>query len=194
MLIDMNELPELLRAHLGILRGLVLSALNDFNTDHRELRARYSARTEASIIHDYMVWHAKRAGLDWKFKRNLFLFRVGDGYSVKPKKLDAQLRPRSAPTQLALQFERQRFMNLFDDLDLTHLFLGYQRDGAELITSSIWLVCPDGRRIKWAAELRAADAAASLEIALPPTIPVEPEARRIKAKPGPAPKPEVIGE
>ncbi len=194
MLIDMNDLPDALRAQIGILRGLVLGALADFHGKHRELRVDYSARSEASIIHDYMVKQAKVAGFDWKLKRNLFLFRVGTDFSVKPKKLDRQLRPRNVLTQLVLDFERQRVMHLFDDLDLTHLFLGYQRDGAELLTSSIWLVCPDGRGVKWAAELRAEDAAAAVEFALPvtPTMPTETEGRRIKPKK--IAKPAVIGE
>lgn len=194
MLIDMNELPELLRAYIGTLRGVVLSALDDFNTKHRELRVDYTARTEASIIHDYMVKYAKGAGFDWKIKRNLFLFFVGNDFDIKPKKLDANLHTRRIPTQLALQFERQRVLKLFDNLDLTHLYLGYQRSGAELVTSSVWLVCPEGRRVKWAAELRAGEAAAVVEIALPPTMPTESEGRRVKAKPDAMPKREVIGE
>lgn len=195
MLIDMNELPEVLRAYIGTLRGAVLSALDDFNSKHRELRVDYTARTEASIIHDYMVKYAKAAGIAWKTKRNLFLAFIGNDYDVKLKKLDAMLRARRIPTQLALQFERQRVLKLFDNLDLTHLYLGYQRTGAELLTSSVWLVCPDGRGIKWAAELRAVEATAPVEIALPATMPTESEGRRVKAKPDALPsKPKVIGE
>jgi hypothetical protein len=192
MLIDMNDLPPTLRAHMEVLRGLVRSALSEFHTTHRELRANYSARTEASIIHDYMVWQAKIAGFPWKVRRNLFLFRLGD-YAVKPKKLDTFLRPRNVPTQLVLQFEQQRALRLFDDLDLTHLFLGYQRNGAELVTSSIWLVCPDGRQIKWAAELRADAAAGSIEIAAPSTPGqlVGAPVKRVKAK---VAKPKTIPE
>ena len=135
MLINMNELPPVLRAQLGVLRGLVHDAISDFMQHHRELRARYTARTEASIIHDYMVWHAKQTAFHWNMRRGLFLFRVGNDYSVKPKKLDRYLRPRYIPTQLALRYDGQRPMQLFDDIDLTHLYLGYQHDGAELVTS-----------------------------------------------------------
>jgi hypothetical protein len=184
MLIDMHELPATLRAQIAVLRGLVHGALQDFLTKHRDLRVDYTVRTEASIIHDYMVREAKVSGFPWKWRRNLFLFRVGQDYSVKPKKLDRHLRPRSIQTQLVLEFERQRVMRMFDDLDLTHLYLGYQIGGAELVTSSIWLVCPDGKRVRWAAELRAEDATASVQVAMPaePTLPVEPTVRRVTPK------------
>ena len=184
MLIDMNDLPPALRAHIAALRTLVHSALSDFHRLHSTLRAEYSPRTEASIIHDYMVSHTKRAGYPWKVRRNLFLFRIGDDYLTKPKKLDKSWRPRNIPTQLVLRFDGQRALRLFDDLDLTHLYLGYQREGAELLTSSIWLVCPDAQGIKWAAELRSEAASDSIEVAAPvePTMPTLPDRRRVTAK------------
>jgi hypothetical protein len=194
MLIDMNELPPTLRAHITVLRGLVHSALTDFTTLQEGLRNRYSARTEASIIHDYMVYHAKVAGYPWKVRRNLFLFRIGNDYLTKPKKLDRSWRTRNIRTQLVLRFEGQRALKLFDDLDLTHLYLGYQREGAELVTSSIWLVCPDGKGIKWAAELRADDAEMSIEIAAPATIPDEPTGKRVSAKKTTEPQTKTKGE
>jgi hypothetical protein len=184
MLIDMTDLPPILQAHIDTLRGLVSTSLTRFHDLHRELRADYSARSEASIIHDYMLKEAKLAGFPWKLRRNLFLFRLGD-FAVKLKKLDNLLRPRRIPTQLSLNFERQRAIRLFDDLDLTHLFLGYQRNGAELVTSAIWLVCPDGKNIKWAAELTAV-ASPMIEIAAPAVAPEPTPVRRVRAKKAPS--------
>lgn len=190
MLIDMNDLPPALRDHINALRALVQNALLRFHEKQRELRVDYSARTEASIIHDYMVREAKGAGYNWKVRRNLFLFRVGEDYSVKPKKLDRALRPRNIQTQFVLDFERQNTTALFEDLDLTNLFLGYQRDGAELVTSSVWLVCPQGKGMKWAAELRAEAASnAAVEVAVPAaTVPTEVERRRVSPKKRPETK------
>lgn len=185
MLIDMNDLPPTLRVHIAALRGLVKRALEDFLKDHKMLRARYCARTEASLIHDNMVWYAKLTGLAWKLRRNLFLLRVDRDYAVKPKKLDNRLRPRNIQTQLVLDFDRQRAIRLFDDLDLTHLYLGYQLDGAELLTASIWLVCPEGKGIRWAAELRDEPASAAVDVAVPaaPTMPPASDGKRVKRKP-----------
>jgi hypothetical protein len=182
MLIRLSELPEALRKHVVTLRGFVSSALENFVGEHAPFRVKYCRRTEASIIHDYIIWHAKQASFPHQVKRNLFLLNVENDYRVKPKKLDSSLRPRNIQTNLVLEFERNRGLRLFDDLDLTHVFLGYQRDGVELLNSPIWLVCPQGRRVKWAVELPADMEAATVEVAVAPTIPQEPSERRIKPK------------
>ena len=71
-------------------------------------------------------------------------------------------------------------------MDVTHLFLGYQRNDVEISKSSIWLVCPDGKRVKWIAELTSADeAGGAMEIGIVgPTDPMsgQTEGRRIKPK------------
>jgi len=183
MLISLLELPENLRKHVSTLSACVKLALADFVADQSAHRVRYSARTEASIIHDYMVWYAKDM-FPWKLRRNLFLLHVENDYRVKLKKLDGRWRPRNIQTDLVLQFEEQRPLRLFDDLDLTHLFLGYQRDEAEILRSSIWLVRPNGRTIQWAAELGIEDGASAMNFAvIAPTDPTrDADIRRVRPK------------
>jgi len=192
MLISLNELPEALGKHITHLRGIVRQALDEFIRDHKALRYRYSSRSEASIIHDYMVWFAKQAGFSWQVKRNLFLFEVGQDFRVKPKRLSKQFQTSNIPTRLALQFEDQRPLKLFDDLDLTNVFLGYQCDGPEIANWSIWLVEPKGKGIKWAADLSAVTPATQVSIAVA-TTPDESTARRIRPKQTPAVKREAKG-
>jgi hypothetical protein len=181
MLISLNDLPEPLRKYITELRACVKSALEDFVSICAPFRVRLSQRTEASIIHDFMTWYA-RERFEWVLKRNLFLVKIED-YRVKLKKLDARWRTRSIPTQLALQFEKQQQLHLFDDLDVTNLFLGYQRDAVEILKSGIWLVCPDGKGFKWVAELTTEEIGGAVEFAITPTEPTaEIEERRITAK------------
>lgn len=185
MLIGLDELPEALRRHVASLRECVTFALGDFVKEHTRLRARYSSRTEASIIHDYMVWNAKDR-FPWKLKRNLFLIQIENEFRAKLKKLDGSWHTRRIPTQLSLRFEKQLPLQgrLFDDLDFEHVFLGYQRDGAEILKSKVWLVCPDGpRHFKWIAELTADEAAGSVEFAVAmPGDTDDATGRRIKPK------------
>jgi hypothetical protein len=192
MLISLDELPEVLGKHIAQLRGIVRQALDEFVKDHRALRYRYSTRSEASIIHDYMVWFAKQAGFAWKVKRNLFLFEVGQDFRIKPKRLSKNFQTSNIQTRLVLQFEDQRPLRLFDDLDLTNVFLGYQCDGPEIANWSIWLVEPKRKGIKWAADLSGSETA-SVSIAVA-TQPDEPQGRRIKPKQIPATKREASGE
>jgi len=181
MLIDLSELPEALRKHVTTLRECVNLALADFAKIHAELRARYSPRSEASIIHDYMVGFA-RDRFDWLQKRNLFLIKI-EGFRAKLKKLDGNWRPHNIETQLVLNFERQQPLRLFDDLDVEHVFLGYQRDEVEILKSKVWLVCPDGKGFKWIAELTSSKGSSSVQVAASPVEgPAEAVARRIKPK------------
>jgi hypothetical protein len=184
MLISLNELPSALRAHVTTLRACVRLALDDFATDHTKLKFRYTLRTEASIINDYMVWYAKDR-FPWKLRRNLFLVQVGPDFRAKLKKLTGGWGTRNIQTNMVLQYEQQRPMRLFDDMDLTHLFLGYQRNDAEISKSSIWLVCPQGKGIKWIADLtNADDATTTIDVGIvSPTDPnIDAGARRIKPR------------
>lgn len=183
MLISLSELPEALRVHVETLRACVRLALDDFTKDHSPLRFRYTLRTEASIINDYMVWYAKDR-FPWKLKRNLFLIEIEQDFRAKLKKLTGAWKTSNIQTNLVLRYEQQKPIRLFDDMDLTHLYLGYQRNDAELSKSTIWLVCPDGKRAKWIADLSTADGAEALDVRVAgPTDPTPDQtARRIKPK------------
>jgi len=182
MLIGLEDLPTHLRAHIADMRECVRLALADFIAVHAPLRHRYSGRTEASIIHDYMADFAKER-FPWKLRRNLFLLTLDD-CRVKLKKLDGRHRARNIQTNLVLQFDHQWPMRLFDDLDVTHLYLGYQRDPVEITNSSIWLVRPDGNRTAWAVELTDDAGESAMEFAvMAATDPnAETSVKRVKQK------------
>jgi hypothetical protein len=184
MLIDLSELPEGIRRHVEVLRACVENALRDFVKDHNLLRWRYSLRTEASIINDYMIDHAKRSqDFQWKIRRNLFLLEVSRDFRMKLKKINGRFRTSNIPTNLSLQFDYQRPMRLFDDLDLTHIVLGYQRDPVEISASRIWLVCPNGKQPKWIAEITGDRG--SMQVAVSSPTPEAPPQRRVRPKRGP---------
>ena len=186
MLINIEDLPADLRKHVEPLREFVRQALRDFLAHHSAFRVRYSPRTQASIIHDYMVWFAKESKqYEWRLRRNLFLFKLENDYTVKPKKiriLDGKWRVSNIRTNLVLAFEQQRPIRLFDDLDLTHLYLGYQLDPVEVGNSTIWLVCPQGRGTKWAVELSADENAAVVNVGTFHPEPAPTPVRRVRRK------------
>ena len=105
MLISLNELPDALRTHVSTLRACVRLALDDFATDHTALKFKYTLRTEASIINDYMVWYAKDR-FPWKLKRNLFLVQVGQDFTAKLKKLTGGWQTANIQTQMVLRYEQ----------------------------------------------------------------------------------------
>ena len=154
-LIAQDELPATLREYVPDLHACVRNGLDEFVAEHKVCRVDYTRRTEASIIHDYMVKHARsQFSSSCVLRQNLFLIKLGQDYLVKLKRLDQHHHVSRIPTNLSLQFEGQDQMPLFDDLDRIHLYLGYQFDPIEVSKSRIWITRPEGPfLVRFAAEL-----------------------------------------
>jgi len=176
---DETQLPPQLRAALPGLRECVAAALKEYASDHRLLAHKYTRRSEANLIRDYMVTQAQ-SRFSWKLKRNLFVITAIDDHRIKLKKLDSNLRTKNHHTQLSLRFEYQKSMRLFDDLDLVNLYLGYQRHEVEVSKSRIWLVQPRGQSIAWAIDLTGDQQLFTVETL--PSTPTAPPVRRVRPK------------
>jgi len=148
---------ESLREFELIFAEIVSVALRRFVEEQAQLRHKYTARTEANIIHDYMRLEArKRLGdhprIRFIDKGNRFEILVGSEWRIKLKKLDRQLRTRNIETQAVFAFLNQMAGQgfLFDPSVLpTNLHLGYKRDGVEITPSNVYLACPNGRKVAW---------------------------------------------
>ena len=142
-------------------------------------RYRLRGLAESVIIHDYATAELDRV-FDCSRKRGLFLVRLPE-HRVKVKKLDANWQPRNIPTQTFLRFMEQAQLDLFDNLWLTNIILGYQKDPIDPSRSTVWLVCPDGADgLRWVAELT--EHVASPPAAAPKPQPEAAPAKRIRAK------------
>jgi hypothetical protein len=145
-----NDLkPVLTRLH-----DVIQSALKEFIESYRELRHKMSSRSAASVIHDLMRWHMEQefpegnaAGVRCVLKRSkLFVVMIADKYQIKLKKLDRNFRTFNVMTQQTFDFLNNAGQLTLDGFpDPTNLHLGYrQQKQAELLTSEIWLTCPNG--------------------------------------------------
>jgi hypothetical protein len=152
-----------LRPFLPRMARAVRAALAEYVTDYVALRHKHSKRTRASVLHDLMVKQ-----LDKEFpvdpnkpvpdvmvmpRGNLNLLVVFLGkYKIRIKKFGSRLRTSNIPTQACLDFERQESFAAIPDA--TNLNLGYQPlDDATLLTSRVWLTCPNGSGVHWYKEL-----------------------------------------
>jgi hypothetical protein len=136
----------------------IRSALSDFVAEHASLRFKYSTRTEASIIHDYMVYGlrgelAGLPGLSFTVKRGLFLICIKQRWMFRAKRLDNSLRSRNILTQQVLDFLGQVQLEIPGAEGPTHLNVGYQGAGVELVASHIWVTCPIKKDLAWTWEL-----------------------------------------
>jgi hypothetical protein len=140
------------------LRGCIKTAIANYQTEIGRFAYRHTKRSEASLIHDYMVDAVKaefdgESGISFSTYRNLFTVNFFHKYLIKLKKHDRKLRTRNVPTQLVLDWLDQGQLDLPGMPDeATNLHLGYQ-PGMTLATSKIWLTCPDGSVLDWKWEL-----------------------------------------
>lgn len=179
-------------AHImGRLHSCVRAALQEFFNVHGGLRFKYFGTTEPSVIHSLMKWHIEQAFPDGNTdgvktmvtKKNLFVAIVGDAYQIKLKKLGRDFSTRNVMTQAVMDFLEQRETQLELLPAPTNLHLGYlPKNKAELLTSDIWLVCPDGQREPhWTLELQPAPVAAPTPIRVAPHQPPTRKSR-VRAK------------
>ena len=147
------KLPEDLKRHAILMYRSVSDALAAYMKDHGALRRTYSARSESSLIHDYIKQEVKKHFASEE-KRNLFLGYIGK-YCFKVKKLDTRLKTRNQQTQQVMDFLEQRMLDIFDHAPTVNLHLGYQKNPIELRASRVWLVRPEGRKVDWMWDLSA---------------------------------------
>jgi hypothetical protein len=140
--------PLLTRLH-----DRIAGAISEFVEKYVDVRHKLSSRSIASIIHDLMRWHMEQEFpegnsdhvLCMTKRSKLFVIIVGDKYQIKLKKLDPHFRTSNVMTQATFNFLKNgEQLELGGIPSLTNLHLGYQPKRAELLTSEIWLTCPDG--------------------------------------------------
>lgn len=167
-----------LAPYVARLRGCITSAIASYQGEIGKFAFRHSKRSQASLIHDYMVDAIKaefddEPGVTYSTRRNLFTVNFFHKYLIKLKKHDGRLRTRNIPTQLVLDWLDQKQLDLPGMPDeATKLHLGYQ-PGMTLATSKVWLTCPDGSVLDWQWEL-AGDEPVELPIPKPVPRPVRP--------------------
>lgn len=143
-----------LKPILARLHDVVQAALKEFVADYQGLRHKMSSRSIASVIHDLMRWHMEQvfpegnsSGVScFERKSKLFVATVEDKYQIKLKKLNRNFRTSNVMTQQTFAFLNNAGQLTLEGIpDPTNLHLGYRQEKqAELLTSEIWLTCPNG--------------------------------------------------
>lgn len=162
MVVRLAEAQADLGPYTERLRRCVQAAIDTYQAEMGQYAYRHSKRTQASLVHDYMVdavttEFANEPGVTWTTKRNLFTVNFFNKYLIKLKKHDRRLRTRNIATQLVLDWLEQKQLELPGMPDAaTNLHLGYQ-PGMSLSQSRYWLSCPDGSSLEWTWELAASE-------------------------------------
>lgn len=157
-------------------------------------RAIHTLRTQATIVRDHMVYHARQlfgniAGVTFVERGQLFLLNVENDFVIKLKRLDRALRTANIPTQLALDFNEQTQLSLPGlPNPVTHLHLGYQLNRTKSGMAKVYVTCPDGSRVFWAYELEAPAISAFNVVTTMPRFDDDKPQRRVRPRQSAGPK------
>lgn len=185
-----SSVEAALKPYLAEISRLVLDGFDDYRRDYSSVSHTHHARTRASIIHDHIFAYAK----DRLLTNNAFhliptkvrnLLDFSGSFVLQFKKLSRRLRTSNIPTQLALDFARQKEVHCLPGIPprLPRLAIGYVPSANWTSIDGIFLTYAVGNKLEWFIDLTGY-AGDQLAFPNPDTHepPKEPARRVIRAK------------
>lgn len=172
------EAETILDPYKGLLREVVDSAWRDYCSLRNNIPHVFTPRTRASIIHDFMVSHARNKLAGIKGVRlldvgGLFLVEINEKILIRFKKLNDDKMPNNIPTQQALDFMEQ--LELPGMPHIIRLVVGYELNKLQTGIQAISVTCPRGTKKEWHFELEGVVTEVADIVELPtPGRPVDP--------------------
>lgn len=170
-----------LRLHQARIGRCIHGAVQQFIEQHATLRHEYSPRTEASIIHDLMISHARREfdsvpGITTPVLHGLFVVNINDAIAVRFKKFDKALQPKNIPTQQSIGYLWQQLPLPGMPPEATKLHAGYVFNKLRTGADRVLITCMNGRAVRWVIDL--ADDLGREIVRIEPAMPDVPPAKR----------------
>jgi len=145
-----EEVLQLIEPYKLKLNSCFEKAISNYKLDHLDsgLSHKYSTRTIANIIRDYIISEVKskffnEIGIHIYDKKGLFLLLIGDEVIVKFKKLNEKKLASGIKTKQLLLFVNQKEQLLFNDLR-TNLHAGYIADSTRTNFDYPFIASPKG--------------------------------------------------
>lgn len=152
-----NEAFRVLDSHLNAFHMFPKKAWECYQTLPPEILLRFSKRTRASAIHDFMLSEAVKYadctdGIRWFEVNQLYGLVVDECIAIRLKKFDSRKIPSNSRTRQVVNFRSQSHIDGIDAIH--HLEIGYNLDSLEKDISEISLVYPSGFKSNfWAFEI-----------------------------------------
>jgi hypothetical protein len=118
-------------------------------------RSKFTKRTKASIINDFIVFNAIKEltnmrGIHFNPERRPFCVYIEDKFKLRFKKFDCSLRPSYIPTHQMLDLINQVDIPLPEmPYEATHIIAGYVWRNATQTNKDIYITCPNGKHNEW---------------------------------------------
>jgi hypothetical protein len=129
-------------------------AFEAFQKENYSCLYKYSSRTKASILRDYIVFEMKRledeyANVRCVNKSGLTVLAIDEEVALRIKKMDKNLLTSNHSTTQSLAFESQQ-LNLPGIEGVTYLNLGYVMNKTGTNIDGVYITCPNGyKSIAW---------------------------------------------
>lgn len=156
MVISENAARTILDPYMVRLRECITLAWENYEYQYGLMRHIHTPRTRANIVHDHMVYHARRlfegdTNVSMSEVKGLFLVEIGGQLLVRFKKLDEDKRHHNYPTPYNLEFWGQ--LDLPGIPHVTRLVAGYELNNLQTDINAIYITCPNGSCNAWHFEL-----------------------------------------
>jgi len=180
-------------AHFDALADMVTESVQLYYDFYGERAHTHESWTRCSIIRDeikgrLIAFAEATKGFQVLREGNATFFGVSSKFTVRIKKLFDNLHANTGKTQYSLDFDHQVpvQVELFgDELELTHLYLGYVATENDPLNPPIYLVCNDeAGQVEWSIHLN--PTSPRPPVTLEPPVPIAPapdtEPRRVRVK------------
>jgi hypothetical protein len=179
--------------HFEALADIVTESVRFYYEFYGERAYTHESWTRCSIIRDEIkerltAYAEASKGFEVLRDGNATFFGVLSKFTVRVKKLSDNLHANTGKTQYSFDFDHQVpvQVELFgDELELTHLYLGYVATENDPLNPPIYLVCnSEGGGIEWSIHLNptAPSPPATLEPLAPAAPAPDTEPRRVRMK------------
>jgi hypothetical protein len=188
-----EEAESTFGAHFQALAYIVTERIRFYYEFYGERAHTHESWTRCSIIRDEIkerltAYVEANKGFEVLRDGNATFFGVFSKFTVRVKKLFDNLHANTGKTQYSFDFDRQvpvQIEMFGDELELTHLYLGYVATENDPLNPPIYLVCNnEAGQVEWSIHLNptAPPTPATLELPAPVAPAPDTEPRRVRVK------------
>jgi hypothetical protein len=160
-MLNQAQAQKLLEPYFTAIKEAIMAGFKYYHRRYADESHRHHARSRANLVNDHIVDFANRNLAKFPGVKHLSvfgrkLFQVHDEILLHFKKLDRRKLPSNYPTLFALDFMKQKQLELPGlPATLPRLIAGFvpSKDWARV--EGVFITCPDGDKVAWYLDLTA---------------------------------------
>jgi hypothetical protein len=160
-MLNQVQAQKLLEPYMMAIKDAILAGFNYYHRRYGDESHAHQARSRANLVNDHIVDFANRNLAKFPGVKHLSvfgrkLFQVHDQMLLHFKKLNRQKLPSNYPTLFALDFSKQKQLELPGlPATLPRLIAGFVPSKDWSRVEGVYITCPDGNTVAWYLDLTA---------------------------------------